>query len=63
MSRLKIFQKKLKDRTKLEVIKGLIQAFSVTVVAVIAVTVFIPKSPKASFDEVKVFSSEIIYQV
>lgn len=61
--RLKEFQKKLKDRTKFDIVKGLFQAFTVTVVAVVAVTVFIPKSPVASFDKVKAFSHEIIYQV
>jgi hypothetical protein len=61
--RLKEFQKKLKERTKFDIVKGLFQAFTVTVVAVVAVTVFIPKSPVASFDKVKAFSHEIIYQV
>ena len=63
MSRLKDFQEKLKKKTKFELIKSLFQAFSVTVVAVVAVVVFIPRSPKANFDDIKVFSHEIIYQV
>ncbi|MDT8336240.1 MAG: hypothetical protein RQ856_00280 [Candidatus Izemoplasmatales bacterium] len=63
MSRIKEFQGKMKQRTKFEIIKSLFQAVTVTVVAVVAVTVFIPSSPKARFDEVKAFSHEIIYQV
>ena len=63
MSKIKEFQKKLKQRTKFDIIKSLFQAFTVTVVAVVAVTVFIPNSPIASFDKVKAFSHEIIYQV
>ncbi len=63
MSKIKEFQKKLKQRTKFDIIKSLFQAFTVTVVAVVAVTVFIPNSPLASFDKVKAFSHEIIYQL
>ena len=63
MSKIKEFQKKLKQRTKFDIIKSLFQAFTVTVVAVVAITVFIPNSPLASFDKVKAFSHEIIYQI
>ena len=63
MSRLKQFQDKLKKRTKMEVFKGLFQSFTMTAVVVVAAVVFIPKSPKASFDEVKAFSHEVVYSV
>ena len=63
MTRIKEFQKKMKQRSKFEVIKSIFQAITVTVVAVVAVTVFVPKSPEVSFDKVKAFSHEIIYQV
>ncbi|MDY0024245.1 MAG: hypothetical protein RBR66_04880, partial [Candidatus Izemoplasmatales bacterium] len=63
MSRLKNFLEKLKKKSKLEILKSLFQSFSVTVVAVVAVVVFVPNSPKANFDNIKVFSHEIIYQV
>jgi hypothetical protein len=63
LSRISKFREKLKQRKKFEVLKSIIQAATVTVVAVVAVVVITPKSPKASFDEVKAFSSELIYQV
>lgn len=63
MSRIKDFQKKLKQRTKFDLVRSIVQAFTLTVVAVVAVTVFIPKSPIASFDKIKAFSHEIIYQI
>jgi hypothetical protein len=63
LSRIKDFQKKLKQRTKFDLVRSIVQAFTLTVVAVVAVTVFIPKSPIASFDKIKAFSHEIIYQI
>lgn len=63
MSRFKLFSEKQKQRTKYEAIKSIFQALTITVVAVVAVVVLIPNSPKASFDEVKVFSNEVIYHV
>ncbi len=63
MSRLKAFQEKLKQRTKFQLFKSLFQALSTTVVTVVFVVVIIPNSPKASFDSIKAFSDEIIYQV
>lgn len=63
MSRIKDFQKKLKQRTKFDLVRSIVQAFTLTVVAVVAVTVIIPKSPIASFDKIKAFSHEIIYQI
>ena len=47
----------------MEVFKGLFQSFTMTAVVVVAAVVFIPKSPKASFDEVKAFSHEVVYSV
>ena len=47
----------------MEVFKGLLQSFTMTAVVVVAAVVFIPKSPKASFDEVKAFSHEVVYSV
>jgi hypothetical protein len=63
VSRLKTFQEKLKQRTKFQMFKSLFQALTTTVVAVVVVVTIIPNSPKASFDEIKAFSDEIIYQV
>jgi len=63
LSRLKVFKEKIKKKSKYELIKSLLQAVTVTVVSVVAVVVFMPKSPVASFDQVKAFSHEIIYQV
>lgn len=63
MSRLKTFQEKMKQRTKFQIFKSLFQALTTTVVTVVFVVVIIPNSPKASFDEIKAFSDEIIYQV
>jgi len=47
----------------MEVFKGLFQSFTMTAVVVVAAVVFIPKSPKASFDEVKAFSHKVVYSV
>jgi hypothetical protein len=63
LSRLKNFQEKLKKKSKYEIIKSLFQAVTATVVSVVAVTVLIPKSPIANFEEIKVFSHEIIYEL
>lgn len=63
MSRLKVFQEKLKKRTKMEVFKGLFQSFTMTAIVVVAAVVIIPKSPVASFDDVKAFSHEVVYSL
>jgi hypothetical protein len=63
LSRLKVFQEKMKKRTKMEVFKGLFQSFTMTAIVVVAAVVLIPKSPKASFDEVKAFSHEVVYSL
>jgi hypothetical protein len=63
LSKISKFKEKLKQRKKFEVLKSIIQAATVTVVAVVAVVVITPKSPKASFDEIKAFSHDLIYQV
>jgi hypothetical protein len=47
----------------MEVFKGLFQSFTMTAIVVVAAVVIIPKSPKASFDEVKAFSHEVIYSL
>jgi hypothetical protein len=47
----------------MEVFKGLFQSFTMTAIVVVAAVVIIPKSPKASFDEVKAFSHEVVYSL
>ncbi|PKK97981.1 MAG: hypothetical protein CVV57_09630 [Tenericutes bacterium HGW-Tenericutes-2] len=54
-------QKKIKSR--LEILKTWMSSFVMATVAVIATIVFIPSSPKASIVNLKVFQTEIIYQV
>ena len=47
----------------MEVFKGLFQSFTMTAIVVVAAVVIIPKSPVASFDEVKAFSHEVVYSL
>ncbi len=63
MSRIRKFQEKLKQRTRYQLLKSLFSSFSVTVIALVAVIVVIPRSPKVSFENIKAFSDEIVYQV
>jgi len=63
LTKIEDFQDKIKKKSKYELIKSLLQAFTITVVSVVVVIAFIPKSPLASFDQVKAFSHEVIYQV
>jgi len=63
LAKLKEYQEKLKKKTKLEMLKSMFQSMAITVTAVIAVVVLVPKSPMATIDRVQAFTNEIIYHV
>lgn len=51
------------NKTKYEIVKTWLSSFVVTVVAVITVVVFVPKSPEATFIKVMALEDVITYQV
>lgn len=56
-------KKQQKDKSKLEALRSLMSSFTLTVGAILVASVIIPKSPVASIESVRVFQTEIVYQV
>lgn len=52
-----------KNKSRLEILKSWMSSFVVTVGVVVAVVVFVPRSPKAEIISAQAFEHEIIYQV
>ena len=57
------FKKQQKDKTKLETLRTFMSSFTLTVCAIVVAAVIIPKSPVAAIKSVRVFQTEIVYQV
>ena len=57
------YTKQRKNKERFKVLRSFMSSLTLTAVAVIAVAVAIPRSPKASIQNVKVFEHEIAYQI
>jgi len=63
LAKLKEYQEKLKKKSKLELLRSMLQSMAITVTAIVAIVVLVPKSPVASIEELLAFTNEIIYHV
>ena len=63
LARVKELLEKEKQKTRLEIIRSWFTSFAVTAVAVVAVVVFVPRSPSAGFERLEVFANQIIYSL
>ncbi|MBN2696561.1 MAG: hypothetical protein JXR38_03370, partial [Bacilli bacterium] len=63
MAKFKEYQKKLQRQSRFEMLKTALQSVAITVSAVVAVVVFVPKSPIATLDNVQAFTNEVAFHV
>ena len=63
MANKETYKKQQKDKKRYETLRTFMSSFTLTAIVVVAVAISIPKSPIAVIEDVKIFETDIVYQV